>query len=827
MPRDSKSKHLSHQVRPVQESARAPSEATLNRIIVVALFLLPFLFYWKYVSGSPMLFGTDWLGAGSLVMRDFMANFIRSHGTIAYWMPAMLCGQPTGAAFFADLFYPTTLLRLLVPIQIVWTWTFIIHLFLAGLGTYLFLKELRVAALPAGLGGVAYMLAGSLISLTYAGHDGRLIGSALMPMALFFLHRGMTRRRFFYFPLVGLVLALQLLSGHLQKVYYTGLILVAYFLFMLVWTLRRERSAGQAVKLCVHFLVGLGLALALSAIQYLPIYGNLPYASRGSERGYAYASSWSMPVIETFDLLTPKFSGGLEAYWSRNPFKLHSEYLGIIPLLFACVAVFRRWRDRNTKFFTFSFLGALVLAWGGNTPLYYIPYYLLPGVSKFRGPAMIFFVAAFSLVALAGLGLDYVLREMKESDTRKTVRIVMAGGAVPLVLLLFLGLLKGPALSLLRSTTIQTPEKLAALETNYPNMVGGLLLAAAVAALSLLLVKLYLDRKLKPVVFAACLAAVMILDIGISLNLWDEQRGYIRGVPPPKEYFAPDEATAFLKQDTALYRVLPWYYERSDDGILFYNGVQSVGGQVPNPLQTYQDFIGSGSSVMFRPDNLLSPNFMDLANIKYVISQTLPDDASRYDTQTQQTIARIRAYLSQPRFELARAGQKYSVYRNKDVLPRAFIAPGYQIVTNKEELLGMLLRPDVNPARTVLLYKDPGFVPGPDTVPGTAQVTSYDCNRITISASMTAAGLLVLSENLHPDWKAYIDGKPVPVLQAYHTFRAVALPPGHHEIVFQYDPRYYEVGGALSLAGVVFLLGALLFGLFRTRNRQPLPERRG
>jgi len=827
VPRDSKSKHLSHQVRPVQESARAPSEATLNRIIVVALFLLPFLFYWKYVSGSPMLFGTDWLGAGSLVMRDFMANFIRSHGTIAYWMPAMLCGQPTGAAFFADLFYPTTLLRLLVPIQIVWTWTFIIHLFLAGLGTYLFLKELRVAALPAGLGGVAYMLAGSLISLTYAGHDGRLIGSALMPMALFFLHRGMTRRRFFYFPLVGLVLALQLLSGHLQKVYYTGLILVAYFLFMLVWTLRRERSAGQAVKLCVHFLVGLGLALALSAIQYLPIYGNLPYASRGSERGYAYASSWSMPVIETFDLLTPKFSGGLEAYWSRNPFKLHSEYLGIIPLLFACVAVFRRWRDRNTKFFTFSFLGALVLAWGGNTPLYYIPYYLLPGVSKFRGPAMIFFVAAFSLVALAGLGLDYVLREMKESDTRKTVRIVMAGGAVPLVLLLFLGLLKGPALSLLRSTTIQTPEKLAALETNYPNMVGGLLLAAAVAALSLLLVKLYLDRKLKPVVFAACLAAVMILDIGISLNLWDEQRGYIRGVPPPKEYFAPDEATAFLKQDTALYRVLPWYYERSDDGILFYNGVQSVGGQVPNPLQTYQDFIGSGSSVMFRPDNLLSPNFMDLANIKYVISQTLPDDASRYDTQTQQTIARIRAYLSQPRFELARAGQKYSVYRNKDVLPRAFIAPGYQIVTNKEELLGMLLRPDVNPARTVLLYKDPGFVPGPDTVPGTAQVTSYDCNRITISASMTAAGLLVLSENLHPDWKAYIDGKPVPVLQAYHTFRAVALPPGHHEIVFQYDPRYYEVGGALSLAGVVFLLGALLFGLFRTRNRQPLPERRG
>jgi hypothetical protein len=382
-------------------------------------------------------------------------------------------------------------------------------------------------------------------------------------------------------------------------------------------------------------------------------------------------------------------------------------------------------------------------------------------------------------------------------------------------------------MSVLRSATIPTPEKLAALDTNYPNMLGGLLLAAAVAALGLLLVKLLLDRKLKPVVFAACLAALMILDIGISLDLWDEQRGYIRGVPPPSEYFAPDEATAFLKQDTSLYRVLPWHFERSDDGILFYNGVQSTGGQLPNPLQTYQDFIGSGTSVFFRPDRLLNPNFMNLANIKYVISLTLPEDVSNYDARTQQQIASIRGYFSQPQFERVFAGNKYAVYRNNAALPRMFVAGRYERVKNKDEVVSRLAVPDFNPGRTVLLYAEPGITPGADSVAGTARITRFDCNQITAGVEMTSPGLLVLTENYLPDWKAYDNGKPVPVLQAYHTFRAVALAPGHHEIEFRYDPKYYQAGGALSLAGLLFLLGTLLFGLVRTRPKQPLPEKQG
>lgn len=815
-----KTKPNVHPARPVS-TASPLADAILHRFVVVALFLLPLVFYGKYLFGGRMLFGTDWLGAGGYQMREFMARYIASHGTIAFWMPGILSGQPTLAAFFGDLFYPTALLRLVLPVHVVWTWTFALHVTLAGLGTYLFLRALKLGVIPAAVGGVAYMFAGSLLTLTYAGHDGRLIGSALLPLALYFLHRGMTSRQLVHFLLAGFVLALQLLSGHIQKVYYTGLVLVAYFIYMFVVELRRERSPGLALRLVLMFAAGMVTAGALAAVQYLPIYANMPFAARGSERGWEYATSWSMPIIETFDLFTPRFSGGLDAYWSSNAFKLHSEYLGILPLLLAAVAVFRRWKDRSTKFFTFSFLGALVMAWGGNTPLYYVPYYLFPGVSKFRGPAMIFFVAAFCLAVLAGLGFDWLVQAQKDPERRKTARTALIAGAVPLFLLLVFGVLRGPLEGLLRSATVQNEAKFAALAANYPNLLGGFALGALFAALGCGIVLLLLRRRIGLLAAGIAAAALLTIDAGLSLNLWNETKGYIRGVPPPAEYFAADEAIGFLKTDTSLYRVLPLYYEKSDDGRLMGAGVQSAGGQMPNPLQAYQDFTGAGSSVMFEAGNLMSPAFMNVLNIRYVISLALPDDATRYDERSRQVIEQLRAFFSQPWFRPAFVGRQYAVYENMAALPRAFVVASAEVARDRDDLLARMRLPGFDPARTALLYEDPGLPPATETAtPGVAAVTAFDPNRVTVKATTRAPGLLVLSENWHPDWRATVDGKATKVLRAFHTLRAVRLEPGEHEVVFRYSSPTYRLGLALSLVALLAVVLVLALTLVAERRRR-------
>jgi len=112
-----------------------------------------------------------------------------------------------------------------------------------------------------------------------------------------------------------------------------------------------------------------------------------------------------LPRAELFDLFNPRFSGILGNYWGANAFKQHSEYFGIIILALAIVGIILAWRRRETKFFAGFGLFAILMALGGNTPFYRIPYTIFPMLNSFRAPAMIFFTVSFSSVVLAALCL--------------------------------------------------------------------------------------------------------------------------------------------------------------------------------------------------------------------------------------------------------------------------------------------------------------------------------------------------------------------------------------------------------------------------------------
>lgn len=319
----------------------------------------------------------------------------------------------------------------------------------------------------------------------------------------------------------------------------------------------------------------------------------------------------------------------------------------------------------------------------------------------------------------------------------------------------------------------------------------------------------------------------MVLDAGLSFNLWNDTRGYIRGMPAPKENLAADGVVNVLRSDSSPFRILPVNYERSDEGLLMYYDIQSAGGQLPNSLQSYQGFIGAGSSVMFQAGNLMMPNLVNQANVKYVIGPALPDDVSHYDARTQQYIAQFRAFFNQPALELTHAGQRYSVYRNRDPLPRAFMALGYEVVKDKDEVVTRLSSPGFDPGAVALLYEAPSSTPPvyQPGVPPRATITSYDANRVIVRTQAAQSALLVLSENYHRDWKASLDGKPVPVLRAFHTSRAVEVPTGEHEVVVRYDAHRYRTGGLLTLASLVFLAGTVAITLVRRRRPvTPLPK---
>src|ERR1700694_4395929 len=106
--------------------------------------------------------------------REFGAATLRATGHFPLWNPYLFGGMPYVAAMHGDIFYPTFLLRMIMPTDVAMTWGFIIHIFLSGLFTYVFLRGLGYGFYGALIGGLAYMMSGQIASSVSPGHDGKL-----------------------------------------------------------------------------------------------------------------------------------------------------------------------------------------------------------------------------------------------------------------------------------------------------------------------------------------------------------------------------------------------------------------------------------------------------------------------------------------------------------------------------------------------------------------------------------------------------------------------------------------------------------------------------
>src|SRR5688500_10983575 len=116
--------------------------------------------------------------------REFAAQMLRESGQFPLWNPYLFGGMPYVAAMHGDIFYPTFLLRMILPTDVAMSWGFIIHFFLCGLFAYLFFRKVGLSFYGALFGGLAYMMSGKIASLVSPGHDGKLFVNALYPITL-------------------------------------------------------------------------------------------------------------------------------------------------------------------------------------------------------------------------------------------------------------------------------------------------------------------------------------------------------------------------------------------------------------------------------------------------------------------------------------------------------------------------------------------------------------------------------------------------------------------------------------------------------------------
>jgi hypothetical protein len=110
------------------------------------------------------------------------------------------------------------------------------------------------------------------------------------------------------------------------------------------------------------------------------------------------------------------------------------------------------------------------------------------------------------------------------------------------------------------------------------------------------------------------------------------------------------------------------------------------------------------------------------------------------------------------------------IYRNNDVLPRAFLIPATEA------------------RRSGAALTLPTALATADILP--VQMVHYADQRVTLGSSSTEDVYLVLTDLAYPGWVVTVDGRDATLLRVDGVFRGVALSPGDHEIMFAFSPRH-------------------------------------
>ncbi|MBE0594149.1 MAG: YfhO family protein, partial [Gemmatimonadales bacterium] len=377
------------------------------------LAALALLSVWVLLLALPMWSGkilggphSDQIVAG-FAIRFWGAMHWRASGAIPLWNPEMMGGVPVFAGF-GDLFYPTSLLRLVLPVVTAMNIGFVVHYIAAGFFTYVLLRMLGVSWLGAVVGGTAYQLSGIVGSLVSPGHDGKLFVSALLPLMLIALVLAFRRRRFEGYALLALAVGLAVLSPQYQMAYYS---LIASGLFALYLTFGdpADRPLGDRLGTLGFAFAAVVVGFGISMIQVLPFMQYIPYSPRAEAGGFAWSVSYDMPWAHVPEFVLSGFSGAINTYWGPNPLKLHSEYLGASVVALALLGATSE-RRRLVLWLSGIGLLFLLISLGDGTPFYRLWWTVMPYVKQPRAPGMAFVVVAFVVSVLAALGAEQILR---------------------------------------------------------------------------------------------------------------------------------------------------------------------------------------------------------------------------------------------------------------------------------------------------------------------------------------------------------------------------------------------------------------------------------
>ncbi len=741
--------------------------------------------------------------------HPFMLETRRALPGVPLWNPHVMGGRPFLANAQSAVFSPFSLPAYVLPFWHSLAVIQMLKVFVAALGAFMFGRSLGMRFAGALAAGAIFGFSQAMVDWASWPHTSTW---ALLPWLLVLVDRLVRRPGAPVAAGLAVLVALAYFGGHPETSLDVIGAAVAWFVFRLLQQgLQWRRMRAPLLAFGVALVAGTCLA-GITLIPFLELLlSSWDYDSRrGSfgeqplERQYLRAffmpDWWGRPtqaIIEPFATL---------------PVYGHAFYAGALSLLLAVGAVVGRLRAERVALATAGLCALLALA--GIEPFFSV-------VSELRGPGKmdkLFFYVVFCVAMLAGFGLD----DLGERLTTRP-RLFLAVGALVLAIPAIWALAGGgtsltrigPALAAAAGFGAADPAHLADAAEATEIRTGALVTWMVLAGTGLGLVWWRLRGRLRPTVFAAAAVSLIVLDL-LKVDM-----GYNPAIP----------AAHALQPSTGAMRYLESRRPARFAGL---NGSNLLGlpALAPNLAIRYElyDARGYDFPAERRFARLWSDN----------VSPVLPEPRFSFPTPTPRALRALGLLsvadilqdvreppLTGPGLRLAYEGEDARIYANEHVLPRVFVASAQKVVSG-EGAARAAMRAGFD-ARNVVVTEDPI-----DALPrsgeqvtraaGTAQLSSYEAERVTISGATRRPGILVLTDAYFAGWQAEVDGRPAKVHRVDYLLRGVSLPPGRHRVEFLYRPASWRAGWIVSLVTAIALLAAAAYG--RRRGRRPAPPDR-
>ena len=753
------------------------------------------------------------LGLETFVVRDYgffaypLAHFQQEcfrHGELPFWDPHNNCGVPFLAQWNTMPLYPPALIYLLLPLQ--WSLSFfcLLHLWFAGFGMFFLARRWTGHSFAAAFAGVAFAFNGLTLNLLmWPSHIATLSWMPWVVLAVELAWREGGRKVI----LAAFAGALQMLAGGPEIIFLTWILLLA------LWIQQLVKGEASRVSMFWRFPLVVALVIALAAAQLLPFLDLAGHSQRGA--GYA-DTRWSMPGWGWANFLVPMAFGttrteGIffqyEQYWTS------SYYLGIGTLWLALLAV---WTVRGrVRLLGAAALIALFFAFGENTFIYPALRKIIPQLSLMTYPIKYVTLTAFLAPLLAAFALA---RLFSLSSTKGGEGVKPRGGHAPL---------RGRGEEAdCSKTQIPSPQPSPRLggarektfspqyfQTSRLLAIGAILLALIAGILFWAWrFPLSTDDVHATLLNGLSRAAFLILTGALLFVLTRESAPGLRRIAPLILIFIAwlDVYTHEPAQNPT---VPPTVYEL--------NLARDELAMQPQPaLGESRAMVTPAAATGFIGFALSDPKTNYLAKrLGYCANCNLLDAVPKVDGffsltpresddvisllygATNANFPRLNDFLGVS--QITAPDEFFHWQPRRTFLP--LVTAGQKpVFLDDAGTLRALTQPDFDGSKMVFLPPEAkSLVTVTNQTVARVLNSKFTTQRVEIEVEASEPSLVVVAQTWYHNWRAYVDGRPAPLLRANHAFQAVQVPAGRHSIRLAYEDRAFQFGAAVSICMVV------------------------